>query len=534
MAEEKTTSLPLSDAVLVKYKNGEEDEAMMPVLLEDAAGAPVGRMSDGDYVIFYDIRGEREIQLTECLTDPAFKHFDTKGLTTRFVTMIEYDRKLDAKVAFEPPTELKNTLVAVVSQAGKKTLKLVETEKAVHLGHFLNGKREEPFPGEERRFTHSLKVDDFSQHPRMSIAEVCDSVVSALEDENHDLICANFANTDVIGHIENRDALIAAIEAVDENIGVVVAAARKAGREVVITADHGSAEKWYYPDGKVDTGHTDSLVPLIYLGDGLVDGAAPVLRGGGSLIDVAPTVLEVMGLDRPDEMTGRSLFGDGSGKLRNEKGGRKVLLLIADGWGYNESEEGNLIAAANTPNMDRYLAESPFTALEAAGEAVGMPAGTVGNSEAGHLHIGTGRVIYSDRLRIDRSLDDGSFYKNPAFLWAMESARDGNQPLHLLGIVSFYSSHGSLHHLYGLIKMAREVGVKEVYIHSLLGRRGERPEAGAAYIRDVEKEAARMGVGQVVTVLGRHWALDREYNWDRIEKTYRALVDGVGEKARGE
>ncbi len=521
---------PMAKAVLNVYRAGEEDEAMNPILLADEKGRPVGRIQDGDYVIFYDIRGEREIQLTECLTDPAFTHFDTGGLTSRFVTMIEYDKKLDVKVAFEPQQVPVNTLVEMVSKAGLKTLKVVETEKAVHLGYFLNGKRENPHEGEEHRFTHSLKVDDFSQHPKMSVEEVCDTVVGAIDDDEHDLIIANFANVDVVGHIENRDAVITAVETVDGCVGRVVDAARKAGREVVITADHGSAERWLYPDGKVDTGHTDSLVPFIYIGKGTVDGQPPVLRKSGSLTDVAPTILEIMGIGQPAEMTGESFFDSATGKVQFEKPKRKALLMIADGWGYREEKEGNLIVEAHSPNMDSYIAEKPFAAIAASGEAVGMPEGTVGNSEAGHLHIGVGRVVYSDRLRIDRALEDGSYAANPAFLWAIEGAKKENKPLHLLGIVSFYSSHGSLHHLIELMKMASDHGVNEVYIHSLLGRRGERPEAGAAYIRDVEEEGRKLGVGKVVSVMGRFWALDREYNWDRIEKTYRCLVDGEGTK----
>jgi 2,3-bisphosphoglycerate-independent phosphoglycerate mutase len=325
----------------------------------------------------------------------------------------------------------------------------------------------------------------------------------------------------------------AAVEAVDGSVGAVVAAAAAKGRDVIITADHGTVEKWLYPDGKVDTGHTDSPVPFIYIGSGRSGGARTALRSGGALTDVAPTVLEVLGLPKPAEMTGESLFED-AGKVEFGVGPRKAILLIADGWGHREPDEGNLIAQADTPNMDRLMKENPCTLVQASGEEVGMPAGTVGNSEAGHLHIGAGRVIYSDRLRIDRGLEDGTFFENPAFVKAMEGAKKDGKPLHLLGIISFYSSHGSLNHLMALMKMARDKGVKDVYVHGLLGRRGERPEAGAAYIRDVEKEAERLGgTGKVVTVMGRHWALDREYNWDRIEKTFRALADGVGTGVAG-
>jgi 2,3-bisphosphoglycerate-independent phosphoglycerate mutase len=138
-------------------------------------------------------------------------------------------------------------------------------------------------------------------------------------------------------------------------------------------------------------------------------------------------------------------------------------------------------------------------------------------------------VVPADRVRINHALEDGSFYQNQAFQWAMEGAKRNGTRLHLLGIVSFYSSHGSVDHLLALLEMARREGVPEVYIHSMLGRRGERPESGAIYIEQVETEAERLGLGQLATVIGRFWSLDREEHWDRIEKTYRMLVEGVGQ-----
>jgi 2,3-bisphosphoglycerate-independent phosphoglycerate mutase len=212
---------------------------------------------------------------------------------------------------------------------------------------------------------------------------------------------------------------------------------------------------------------------------------------------------------------------------------RRVLLLILDGWGIGDGGPGDLIAQANTPVMDGLLAAWPNTQLTASGPAVGMPPGTVGNSEAGHLHIGAGRVVPADRVRINQALQDGSFYENDAFRWAMQGAKRDGTRLHLLGIVSFYSSHGSVDHLLALMEMARREGLPEVYIHSMLGRRGERPESGAIYIEQAEQEAERLGVGQVATVIGRFWSLDREEHWERIEKTYRMLVEGHGQQVRG-
>jgi 2,3-bisphosphoglycerate-independent phosphoglycerate mutase len=182
--------------------------------------------------------------------------------------------------------------------------------------------------------------------------------------------------------------------------------------------------------------------------------------------------------------------------------------------------------------MDEFLARYPSTVLAASGTAVGMPDETVGNSECGHLHLGAGRVIPTDRVRIEQAIQDGSFRANEAFRWAIQGAKRDATRLHLVGIISFYSSHGSVEHLLELVRMARDIGVREVYIHGMLGRRGERPESGAVYTETVEKECARLGTGRFVTIIGRFWSLDREENWDRIEKTYRALVEGRGEPVR--
>jgi 2,3-bisphosphoglycerate-independent phosphoglycerate mutase len=154
-----------------------------------------------------------------------------------------------------------------------------------------------------------------------------------------------------------------------------------------------------------------------------------------------------------------------------------------------------------------------------------LPVGTVGNSEAGHLHIGAGRKIYADRVRIDRAISDGSFFKNEVFRNIMENT---NSSLHLMGIISFFSSHGSIHHLFALMEMARDKGIRKVFIHAMLGRRGELPESGARYIEKIEEKAEALGLGLVASVIGRYWSMDREYNWNRIEKTYRMLVRGEG------
>ena len=521
---------PMAEAVRSAYRAGQEDEALEPQVRVDQAGRPVGSIQDGDYVIFYDIRGEREIELTSAFVDRDFAHFPRKPMSVGFATMIEYHPELDVRVAFPPVGQLEDTLFEVVSKAGLGQTKVVESEKAIHVSFFLNGRRQQSLPGEHRVIVPSprpaLHADML---PQMSAASVADAAIEALRDAGNSLVTVNLCNVDVIGHIENPDAIRAAVEAADWEAGRIVEAARAAGVTVVLTADHGTVERWYYPDGTIDTGHTDSPVPFVLIAPDLDRGAR--LRGGGALTDVAPTILQLLDLPHPDAMTGQSLIAPGL-PVGGTAEQPRVLLIILDGWGVGDGGPGDLIAQAHTPVMDGLLAEWPSTQLTASGPAVGMPAGTVGNSEAGHLHIGGGRVVPADRVRINQALEDDSFFENDAFCWAMRGAKRDGTRLHLLGIVSFYSSHGSVDHLLALMDVARREGVPEVYIHSMLGRRGERPESGAIYIEQVEREAERMGVGQVATVIGRFWSLDREEHWDRIEKTYRMLVEGRGQPIR--
>ncbi len=529
-AKTESTDSSLVEAIKEAYRFGQEDEELEPIVVVDSSRKRIGRIQRGDSVIFYDIRGEREIQITESLTEKDFDKFGVEeDLDLDFVTMIEYASSLNVRVAFPPEGEVKNTFAEVVTKKGLSLVKVAESEKAIHVGYFMNGKNEKPFPGEKRILVPSPEgVDSYALTPEMSAAQVTESIITQLDDPSVHVVVGNLANVDVLGHIEDKSAVLRAVEVVDQQFARLVEECRTRGVTVVVTADHGTVEEWQYADGTVNTGHTKNPVPFILADFRQENPESLDLREHGELSDVAPTLLELLGLEKPIEMTGRSLI-ESSSISNNEN--KKLLFLILDGWGMNRDTFGNLIEEANTPNFDRYWIQFPHSILEASGEAVGMPANTVGNSEAGHLHLGAGRRILLDRVRIDKSIEDGSFFQNPAFRWAMQNAKDKNRALHLLGIVSFYSSHGTIDHLFALLQMAKDLGVREVYVHSLIGRRGERPESGSIYVDKVEKKCQSLSIGRVVTVMGRFWALDREENWDRVEKAYRALVLGDGTPA---
>jgi len=519
----------LSNAIRNAYRNNEEDETLEPLVLTDMKDVPIGRIKNGDPVIFYNIRGEREVELSRSLTEKGFDEFPVQtNFTCDLTTMIQYHKDLNSAVAFPPEDTIDDTLSDVLSAHGIKQVKITEAEKAIHVGYFLNGKKAEPVAGEERIVVPTRKdVALFDEAPEMSITAITEATIQKIQDTSVSFIFTNFPNVDVVGHIENESAILSAVAAVDQHLGLVVDEAYRQEMTVIITADHGTVEKWQYPDGTIDTGHTDSPVPFVLIHPGY---NLP-LRDHGSLSDIAPTVLDLFGLPKPPSMTGRSLMFENPSCANPSC--KRLILILLDGWGENASFEGNLIYKANTPRMDVFKKNYPFTLLLASGEAVGLPPGTVGNSEAGHLHIGSGRTIFSDRLKIDQAIQNCSFFQNPAFLGAMDKSLQMNKALHFMGIVSFFSSHGSINHLFALMEMAKQRGIKELYIHAMLGRRGELPESGAIYIERVEQKARDLGLGKVVSVIGRYWSMDREDNWDRIEKTYRMLVLGEGKHIWG-
>lgn len=529
-----TKIYPMTAAVREAYKRGENDEALEPLVLVDKYNEPIGRFKNNDVVLFYDLRGEREIELTRSFTDREFKEFSiAESLKLHFVTMIEYDKSLNVDVAYPPEKPVKDTLSAVLSRKGIKYAKIAESEKAVHIGYFFNGKSKINLPCEEYVIIPSLKnVKSFDKYPEMRIKDVVTAIKRKLRENEKKLIIANFANVDVVGHTENEFAIKRAVEAVDSALGVVLKEAERRKVTVIVTSDHGTVENWLYPNGTIDSGHTANPVPFIAIEPDKNILSNINLRNNGRLYDVAPTILEILRLNKPKAMTGSSLFIGDPYKAVSRDNDKRVLMLILDGWGLSKRAKGNLIRSSYTPVMNYLTKKYPFTSLKAAGEYVGMPPGSVGNSEVGHLHLGTGRLVLSDRVKIDEEIRSGRFFKNAIFIKAMRRARRMQKALHLLGIVSFYSSHGSVEHLKALMKLARAERLKNVYIHAIVGRRGERHESGAHYIKDIEKTAAELGTGKLVSVIGRFWALDREEHWNRIEKTYRMLVYGDGKNVK--
>lgn len=286
-------------ALHAAYERGENDEFVAPTRVGEAA--PV---ADGDALIFMNFRPDRARQLTRAFTEADFSGFPREATPTLadLVMTTEYAGDIAASCAF-PPENLHNSLGEYLAELGKTQLRIAETEKYAHVTFFFSGGREQPYPGEERILVKSPDVATYDLQPEMSAPEVTDKLVAAIQSGQFDTIICNYANGDMVGHTGVFEAAVKAVEALDECVSRVVDAALAAGGEVLITADHGNVEEMFDGEsGQVSTQHSTLPVPFVYVGERRLS-----LRDGGSLADVAPTMLALMDLPQPEEMTGHSL-----------------------------------------------------------------------------------------------------------------------------------------------------------------------------------------------------------------------------------
>ena len=298
---EGETSTCASEAIEESYKKGATDEFIVPtVIIKD--NQPVGKISDGDSVIFFNFRPDRAREIV----DTEFTGFERADIKTFFVCLTEYDVTLpNVKIAFGPQS-LSNTLGEYLSKLGKTQLRAAETEKYAHVTFFFNGGVEEPNKGEDRELIPSPKVATYDLQPEMSAPELLVKVMEKIEEDKYDFIVVNFANPDMVGHTGVMEAAVKAVETVDNCVGKLVDKIVEIGGSAIITADHGNAELMVDPETeKVITSHSVNPVPFIVAGK---DFLGKELLTDGRLSDIAPTVLDIMGLEKPEEMTGHSLI----------------------------------------------------------------------------------------------------------------------------------------------------------------------------------------------------------------------------------
>jgi 2,3-bisphosphoglycerate-independent phosphoglycerate mutase len=289
-------------AVQAAYQRGETDEFIRP-LVHVRNGSPVARMHDGDGILFFNYRSDRMRQIVSALALEGFEEFDVGARPhLACVTMTQYDQTFPLPQAF-PPFSLARILAQVLAEHGKSQFRTAETEKYPHVTYFFNGGHEPPYPGEERCLIPSQKVATYDLAPEMSAEGITEALCRCIITGTHEFVLCNYANADMVGHTGVLPAVIKAVETVDRCLERVVASADQAGCRVLITADHGNCEMMIDPTtGGVHTAHTTNRVPFVAVGTG-----AKTLRSGGSLRDVAPTVLSLLGLEPPAEMTGRDL-----------------------------------------------------------------------------------------------------------------------------------------------------------------------------------------------------------------------------------
>ena len=299
-----------SEAVRESYAAGVTDEFMQPAVIEDSRGCSGGTLRDGDGVIFFNFRADRAREITRALTDPEFSGFPRKappGLAF-FVCMSTYDARLPLPVLF-PPVALNGILGKVLSDRGLHQFRTAETEKYAHVTYFFNGGEEKPFPLEERLLIQSPRdVATYDQKPEMSAREVTRAVLERIRSGRDDVIIMNYANPDMVGHTGILEAAVQAVKVIDDCLREVITAVHRAGGTVLLTADHGNLEQMVDEKGNPHTAHTTNPVPLV-----LVNSRDTVLRDDGIHADIAPTILKILGIPQPEEMTGRSLIKE-SGK----------------------------------------------------------------------------------------------------------------------------------------------------------------------------------------------------------------------------
>jgi 2,3-bisphosphoglycerate-independent phosphoglycerate mutase len=289
-------------ALEAAYGRGETDEFVLPSLILGPDGK-TATLDAGDSVVFMNFRADRAREISQAITDTDFTGFERghpphKGC---YVTLTEYHQDFTYPVAF-PAVDIKNSLGEYLSNLGMTQLRLAETEKYAHVTFFLNGGIDASFPGEDRILVPSPKVRTYDLQPEMSLPEVTDNLVNAINSGKYDVIVCNYANGDMVGHTGIIPAAIKAVEAIDASLQRVVEALNKVGGKMLVTADHGNIEQMVDEEGQIQTAHSTNPVPLIYVGG---DGK---LASGGSLMDLAPTLLAIMGVGKPTEMNGRSLI----------------------------------------------------------------------------------------------------------------------------------------------------------------------------------------------------------------------------------
>lgn len=536
-----TLSERQNNAVLVAKEalelDGKDDYFIKPTIVDEDT-----KINEGDSVIIFNFRGDRAEPILRLLTgDSTFKHFPIKNLNLNIVPFAVYNDKYFKEHGIEgvvKESSVSKTLGEVLAENGKTQVRIAESEKFKHVTYFFDGLREITFSGMDTVQIPSNDIDKHWKKPEMKALDIAQETVKWIlgtEGKNKkDFVVVNFANLDILGHFEKFDSIVEGALAVDNAMGLIREAVRKAGGVLITTADHGSGEQKVKLDEKgipildeegnpiPHKAHAfDNKVPFIIEGAGNVR-----LKQSGSLKNIAPTILELMGIKKPSQMTADSLVEGAVDKTVNGP----VVLVIRDGWGiskfknpealkYNAVYQAHLRAQKQGIkfNDDELLANNPHTELWAHGEYVGHPAYQMGDSENGHSNIGAGREVPSTLFTLDKMLETGEFTNNKIVHQAIENAKKDGHRLHLIGMVSEGGVHSHIQHLFKLLQVIskEKEGMNNIVLHPIFdGRDIETSETpGWESLRQVFQVVNKLNLRDIFKIgvmSGRYYAMDRD------------------------
>lgn len=523
------------------------DQILMPVVIGEPDD---GNIKPEDAIFYINFRTDRTRQLTGVFThtDPkegkAFTAFAVPdSFAPHFTAMTHYADTLHPHEAFGP-VALQNTLSDYWAALGLRQLHVSETEKKAHTTFFLAGQRDVQHPLEDWVHPQSTGLN-YAEAPEMQAAKVGDTVVDSLINKKHDVIFANFANPDMVGHTGNFEAAKKAVEAVDAQLARIIQAAEESNAVVAIFADHGNAEEMVDEKGQPHTKHTFNRVPFILklpgqpvqinfraLTDTFDDSGNPPSR----LADIYPTIFGLYRWAVPKEVNGKNLILNPETLPAFDVKQNPLVMVVLDGWGMppekNPRNETNAVLQADTPAYDKLIETSPWTQLYTHGKYVGLPDDIFGNSEIGHMSIGSGRTIPTDIERINNAIASGDFFQNPALLAMSQHVLDNGSKLHVLGLLTEAGVHAHQSHWDAMLEFADRKKIKEVRLHLFTDGRDGPPTGGVQLIKDFQSKIDAVNAKgnthvKIARIMGRQWAMDRDRRWGHTQLAFDAMVHGA-------
>lgn len=518
-----------------------------PKIIVDQTGKPAPgiqaypKPGKGDSLVIYNVDGADILGLTDALGNPDFKGFPpVGGLQLNLFTMTEFAPDIKAKPAY-PRVKNENSLGKVLFDAGISQSRVASADRLPEITKSFDGNVEPGYTSDKFKVVEvpAPAVTTLGEKPAYNSADIADQAIKRITETKDQFIMANFSAPDMLG--ESGDMINAArgLDEMDQQLAKLVEQAQQAGLTILIAGTHGNIESMLDVSGNPIKGryntYTTNQVPFVYIDprDDRLKTNKDVLKTDLSIGSIAPTVLQVLGVAKPDQMTAPSLFRDFE-PLKNDR----VLFITIDGLGTTTEVKGNAINLAREQlaqqnrqlNLDKWQVQFPAVDLNASGTNVGLRADTAGYPRSNYFAIGSGLApadIKLDMVKIDTAIADESFYKNQVFIDAVDNALRNGTKLHILGLVSDAEVDSSIKHLEALLNLAKQKGMRkeDVIIHTVTDGLDEAPEAMIDDIKKVMKLVDEIGVGTLATVGGRYWFMNRKQENTKIEKAYNSLIE---------